>query len=191
MDQRFEFLFPALWAAWALYWWAASFDVKRTARRESVASRLSHIVPLALAVALLALRAVPPIPGFALRWLPLTAWPVWLGALLTAAGLAFTVWARRVLGRNWSAVVTLKSDHQLITTGPYRYARHPIYTGLLLAVAGSAMARGDVRALIALALAGAAFWRKLRIEEAWLRERFGSDYDAYARRVAALIPKLL
>jgi len=46
MDQRFEFLFPALWAAWALYWWAASFDVKRTARRESVASRLSHIVPL-------------------------------------------------------------------------------------------------------------------------------------------------
>jgi protein-S-isoprenylcysteine O-methyltransferase Ste14 len=191
MDPRLEILFPALWAAWALYWWAASFDVKPTARRESMASRLSHIVPLALAVALLASRAAPPIPGLALRWLPQAVWPAWLGALLTATGLAFTVWARRVLGRNWSAVVTLKSDHQLVTTGPYRYARHPIYTGLLLAVAGSAMARGDVRALLAIALAGAAFWRKLRIEEAWLRERFGSDYDAYAQRVAALVPKLL
>jgi protein-S-isoprenylcysteine O-methyltransferase Ste14 len=191
MDRQFEILFPALWAAWALYWWAASFDVKATARRESMASRLSHIVPLMLAVALLVSRAVPPIPGFALRWLPPTAWPLWLGALLTVAGLAFTVWARRVLGRNWSAVVTLKNDHQLVTSGPYRYARHPIYTGLLLAVAGSAMARGDVRALIALALAAVAFWRKLRIEEAWLRERFGRDYDDYARRVAALIPKLL
>jgi protein-S-isoprenylcysteine O-methyltransferase Ste14 len=191
VDQRFEIVFPALWAAWALYWWAATFDVKPTARRESMASRLSHIVPLALAVALLASRAVPPIAGFALRWLPPAAWPAWLGALLTGAGLAFTVWARRVLGRNWSAVVTLKSDHQLITSGPYRYARHPIYTGLLLAVLGSAMARGDVRALIALALATAAFWRKLRIEEAWLRERFGRDYDDYAQRVAALIPGLL
>jgi protein-S-isoprenylcysteine O-methyltransferase Ste14 len=182
-----ELPIAAAWALWALYWWAASFDVKPTAQRETVRSRLSHIVPLALAAALLLPRAAP-LPVLGWRWLPQLAWPHALGLMLTLTGLLFAVWARRTLGRDWSAVVTLKADHRLVTAGPYRFVRHPIYSGLLMALIGTAMLRGDLRALLALALALAAFWRKLRIEEAWMRRQFGAAYDGYARRVAALIP---
>jgi protein-S-isoprenylcysteine O-methyltransferase Ste14 len=185
-----DLAFAAAWLLWALYWWAASFDVKPTVRRESIASRLSHVVPLALAVALLVPRAAP-LPALAWRWLPPGAGPHAIGLSITLMGLLFTVWARRWLGTDWSAVVTVKAGHRLVTDGPYRFVRHPIYAGLLLAMAGTTMARGDLRALLALALALVAFWRKLRIEEAWMRQQFGAAYEAYARRVAALIPRLL
>jgi protein-S-isoprenylcysteine O-methyltransferase Ste14 len=78
-----------------------------------------------------------------------------------------------------------------VTSGPYRFVRHPIYTGLLLAFIGSALARGDWRGVLAVAIAFAALWRKLRIEERWMREEFGAAYEEYARRVAALVPFVL
>lgn len=77
-------------------------------------------------------------PGWA-RFLPPATRAFWSGAVLTAAGLLFTVWARQHIGRNWSAIVTIKQEHELPTTGPYALVRHPIYTGLLLALAGSAL----------------------------------------------------
>jgi len=103
----------------------------------------------------------------------------------------FTIWARRHLGRNWSGSVTIKADHELITTGPYRIARHPIYTGLLIAFAGNALVVGEVRGLIAFAIAFAALWRKLKLEERFMREQFGQAYVDYSRRVAAVVPFLL
>ena len=115
----------------------------------------------------------------------------WIGAAVTAAGLLFAVWARRHIGRNWSGQVTIKSDHELVTTGPYGMVRHPIYTGLLLAFAGTALAVGEVRGLLALAIACAALWRKLKLEERYMREQFGEAYVEYTRRVAAIIPFLL
>jgi len=114
-----------------------------------------------------------------------------VGAVLTVAGLLVSVWARVHLGRNWSATITVKKDHELITSGPYRFARHPIYSGLLLAFIGSALACGELRAILAVTLAFWALWRKLRIEEQWMREQFGTAYDEYARRVAALVPFVL
>jgi len=167
-----------------------SQDVKRTARREPVVSRLLHLVPLVLALLLV---AAPSIPGWVLceRFLPQAAWPFWIGAALTASGLLFAVWARRHIGANWSGTVTLKQDHELVTTGPYAIVRHPIYTGLLLALAGSAMARGELRGLLAVVIATLALWRKLGLEERWMREQFGARYDAYRHRVAALIPFVL
>jgi protein-S-isoprenylcysteine O-methyltransferase Ste14 len=103
----------------------------------------------------------------------------------------FAAWARVTLGRNWSATITVKQDHDLITSGPYRFVRHPIYTGLLLGLAGIAVARGEWRGVLGVVLAFGAFWRKLRIEERWMREQFGGAYDEYSRRVAALIPRIL
>jgi protein-S-isoprenylcysteine O-methyltransferase Ste14 len=87
--------------------------------------------------------------------------------------------------------VTLKEGHELIISGPYARVRHPIYTGLLLAFIGSAMAIGEWRAVLAFALASLAFWRKLRLEERLMHEQFGENYQAYCQRVPALIPFVL
>ena len=125
------------------------------------------------------------------RFVPLILWPVRLGAALTFAGIAFAIWARMWIAGNWSSDVTLKRDHELIVDGPYRFVRHPIYTGILLALAGTALAVGEWRALLAVVLAGAAYWRKLRIEEAVMRRQFGEAYARYAERVPALIPFLV
>jgi protein-S-isoprenylcysteine O-methyltransferase Ste14 len=179
-----------MWLSWLGYWWVASHNVKATSRRESYGSRLWHIVPLMIAVVLLWMPN-SPIEVLGERFLPVGAWPFWVGAVLTLTGLLVTVQARLHLGRNWSGTITLKQDHELITSGPYRFVRHPIYSGLLLAFVGSALARAEWRGLLAVALAFWALWRKLRIEEQWMRERFGSAYDEYARRVAALIPFML
>jgi protein-S-isoprenylcysteine O-methyltransferase Ste14 len=194
MQLVYRYLFPALWLSWAIYWWAMSRDVKATARHESVRSRLAHIVPLALAVVLLwSPRAPISLLDERILHLNRAAWLLlfWTGATLTLAGLLFSVWARVYLGRNWSGTVTVKEDHELITGGPYNIVRHPIYTGLLLAFIGSALARGDLRGVVAVALVLWAFWRKLRMEESWMREQFGEAYLAYSQRVAALVPFLL
>ena len=115
-------------------------------------------------------------------------WPFWLGAVLTAAGLLFTVWARRHIGRNWSAIVTIKEGHEFIASGPYAIVRHPIYTGLLLAFTGSALALGESRGVLAVAIVAWSLWRKLRLEERWMQQHFGEAYQEYCRRVAALLP---
>ncbi|MGJ7509446.1 methyltransferase family protein [Variovorax sp. GT1P44] len=190
MHLVYRYLFPALWLSWAAYWWAMSRNVKATVRHESVRSRMAHIVPLAMAAALLWIPN-PSLRLLAEHILPRTAWAFWIGAAVTLLGLLFSVWARVYLGRNWSGTVTLKQGHELITGGPYGIVRHPIYTGLLLGVVGSAFARGDLAGAVAVALAVWALWRKLRIEERWMREQFGEAYVAYSRRVAALVPFVL
>ena len=97
----------------------------------------------------------------------------------------------RYLGRNWGLTVTIREGHELITAGPYALVRHPIYTGLLLAFVGSAMARGEWRGVLAVAIASWTFWHRLRMEESWMRQQFGEAYQAYCRRVAALLPFIL
>jgi len=188
----YNLLFPAMWVAWAVYWWSPSHSLKATARRESIYSRLSYFVPLLLAVILL-FSPTLPIPVLGDRSLPLAQWRVWgaIGAAVNLAGLLFTVWARIHLGRNWSGTVTLKQDHELITSGPYAWVRHPIYTGLLLGFVGLAIARGEWRSILAVVIIALAFWRKLRIEESWMLEQFGDAYRSYRQRVAALIPGVI
>jgi protein-S-isoprenylcysteine O-methyltransferase Ste14 len=186
----YSYLFPTMWMSWALYWWALSRNVKDTARRESLVSRLLHIVPLVIAVLLLWLPSVP-LAFLDEVVLARTASLFWVGAALTAAGLLFTVWARVHLGTNWSGTVTIKKGHELVTSGPYAFVRHPIYTGLLLAFLGSALARDEFRGILAFILVLWALWRKLRNEERWMREQFGEAYLAYSRRVAAVIPFVL
>ena len=184
-----RWLFPVLWLAWALYWWLSSRDVKETTRRESVLSRWGHIGPMLVAAALL---WSPRLGGTVLgaRFMPWAPWQFWAGAAVTAGGLAFAVWARRHIGRNWSATVTLKQDHELVTSGPYALVRHPIYTGLLFGFLGSAFALGQWRGLLAVAIVWLALLRKYRLEERWMHERFGTAYDAYRARVKALVPFL-
>ena len=183
-------LLLAMWVTWLTYWLALSRSAKVSARREPGLSRFLHLGPLVLAGFLLGLPGMP-IPILGARFLPPAAWSFWSGAVLTAAGLLLTVWARQHIGRNWSAIVTIKQDHELITSGPYAIVRHPIYTGLLLAFAGSAVALGEWRGILAVGIVFLALWRKLGIEERWMREQFGEAYQAYSQRVAALVPFLL
>ena len=108
MNFVYRYLFSSLWLGWGLYWWALSRNVKPVARTESMYSRLSHIVPLAIAAILIGLPRIP-LSALGDRMLPLAAWPFWVGAVLTAAGLLFSVWARVHIGTNWSGIVTVKA----------------------------------------------------------------------------------
>lgn len=110
------------------------------------------------------------------------------GSAITASGLLFSVWARVHLGRNWSGIITLKEGHRLIRTGPYRLVRHPVYTGLLVAVIGSAMAVGTWDALIGVAIILLALLLKLRREETLLTSEFGEEYVTFKRETPGLVP---
>jgi protein-S-isoprenylcysteine O-methyltransferase Ste14 len=193
MAMSFGSLFGGVWVLWLAYWGISAIGVKPAIRVESSASRFfKYALPLMVAVVLL-LDSHGWLHGRLLggRFVPAELWVVWLGFALTVAGLAFTCWARVTLGRNWSGVVQLKQDHELIVRGPYSIVRHPIYTGLLLAFLGSAIAVGEWRALLATAIVGISFWYKLRQEERWLCELFGDQYRDFMRRVKALIPWVL
>jgi protein-S-isoprenylcysteine O-methyltransferase Ste14 len=187
MSRSQSFLIPGLWIAWLVYWYAAAWRTKASQYHEPPLSQLSHIVPLSFGVMLL---FFPAVAGGMLRGRVLPRADGWhyVGAALTAAGLAFAVAARIQLGGNWSGTVTLKQDHTLIRSGPYRWVRHPIYTGLLLAVFGTALAVGEWRGVLAIGFVVAAFLRKIAIEERFMREHFGAAYAEYSREVPALLP---
>lgn len=181
-----------LWLIFASYWLWGWLRVKRATRKEAILPRLlKYWLPLLIAIAL-----IGPGDWFGGSWLHARMYPTSVGiavsgALLTMLGVAFACWARYVLGRNWSSVVQVKQDHELIQSGPYRWVRHPIYTGLLLAFFGTAVAIGEWRGLICVVIVAVSFWFKLKLEERWMRENFGASYEAYMQRTKALIPGLL
>lgn len=176
----------AIWLAWLVLWVALAWHNKRDARRESWLSRAAHGVPVGIGAVLLFTRTGWRPLDFAL--LPRTIFNDAAAMLLTLAGLGFAIWARRTIGRNWSGTVTLKQGHELMRTGPYRLVRHPIYSGLLLALAGTVLAVDAPRAILGFALITLAFLRKIPIEERFMRDAFGAAYDEYARTTPALIP---
>ena len=183
-----RFLIPAMWCAWAAFWFAASFVTKPTRWRESIASQAAHVILLLAAVVLLTRpRWLPSM--LSARFVPAgNPLPV-LAAIIVAAGLGFAVWARAHLGRNWSGIVTVKEDHALVRTGPYRVVRHPIYTGLLLALIGTAAAIGEWRGVLAVIFVLIGFLWKIRVEEERMNANF-PEYAQYRRQTAALIPLL-
>jgi protein-S-isoprenylcysteine O-methyltransferase Ste14 len=185
-DDILRFAIPAMWLAWLLYWILAAGNVKANRWRESGSSRASVAIPGLIAAILLS-RHTRIVPVLNQHFVPPSLLLAPLGTIAVAAGLGFAVWARVHLGRNWSATVTVKEDHALIRTGPYRYVRHPIYTGMLLALAGTALAIGEWRGVLAVALVLLAFWRKISLEEQRMRDTF-PEYDDYRRTTSALIP---
>ena len=122
------------------------------------------------------------------RFVPEAAALSWTGLALTVAGILFAAWARFYLGGNWSLSVTVKQGHTLIRGGPYAAVRHPIYSGLSLAVLGTALAVGEFRGLVAVGLVVFGFRHKSLMEERFMREEFGAGYERYCREVKALIP---
>ncbi|MGH7175023.1 MAG: methyltransferase family protein [Minisyncoccia bacterium] len=111
----------------------------------------------------------------------------WLGAVLCVLGIALAFWARFYLGRNWGMAGSVKDNPELVTGGPYRFIRHPIYTGIILAMAGSALTAGLWWAVV-LVVAGVYFIMSARKEEALMAGTFPAEYSAYKARTKMLVP---
>src|SRR5262249_18572857 len=150
----------ACWLVFVVVWLAASVWTKRTVYRESAGERARYWLLLVIAYVLLTQGRKFPYP-FGLILVPQTPSTAWIGAILCGCGLAVAIWARIAIGRNWSGVVTLKEDHEMVQRGPYRFVRHPIYTGLQSMFFGTAIAFGHLAAFIGVALVFASFWIKL------------------------------
>jgi protein-S-isoprenylcysteine O-methyltransferase Ste14 len=190
MTLHYWLLVPALWIAWGIYWYAAAANVKAARRREPPLSRAAHLVPLIAAIYLMAARDSGEGWLFS-KFLTRSMISFWGGVIVLATGLAFSIWARRYLGRNWSGIVTVKENHELIRTGPYRWVRHPIYSGLLVGFAGTAITVGEWRGIVATVLTAYAFLLKIRLEERLMIETFGDAYRRYRSEVKALIPFII
>jgi protein-S-isoprenylcysteine O-methyltransferase Ste14 len=113
----------------------------------------------------------------------------WVGIALSALGVAFSLWAIVTLGRHYDLVLEVHLDHELVRRGPYALVRHPVYTGLALHFAGVCLATGNLMLIAGTLLVSfPAFYLRARAEEALLRDRFGAEYEKYAREVRMLVP---
>ena len=174
-----------IWVAVGVVWLVAALASKRVARREALASKVLHMAIMTAALALV----FPPLPilgglpvgPLSWRFAPPSPVIAWAGLALTAAGNAFAVWARLLLGGNWSSTVTVKQDHSLIRRGPYAIVRHPIYAGFLLALLGTALVLGQWRGLAGLVLAFLGWRMKSRLEETFLSAQFGAAVGPASR----------
>ncbi len=178
-----------IWIALGCVWLIAAAGSKTAARRQSAGSRIGQVAILLFGFWSLALGSQWARRGIlAGRFLPESRGTILAGIVVTAAGAGIAIWARLILGSNWSGTVTVKQDHELIRSGPYRFVRHPIYSGLLLGVLGTVIAIGEIRGLLSLAAVFAGLWWKSRTEEGFMMEQFGERYAQYRREVKALIP---
>ncbi|HEX7077219.1 MAG TPA: isoprenylcysteine carboxylmethyltransferase family protein [Candidatus Eisenbacteria bacterium] len=176
-----------LWEVWLVSWLLAAIWSSRTVIHQPVAERLLHTTIIAAGTILL--FASPRALGPLLE--PLFPEPVWLGwaaVALAFLGFAYSWWARLHLGRLWSGTVTLKQDHAIVRSGPYAITRHPIYTGLLAALIGTAVIRDAGAALLGLLVLLVGLVIKLRQEERLLIAHFGPAYRDYQAQVRALVP---
>jgi protein-S-isoprenylcysteine O-methyltransferase Ste14 len=177
-----------IWFAWAVLWLLMALWSKPSKRREFAWQRLEHVLPMAVGFIFTFNR------NFAWQFLgdriiPQNDAVTILGLMLTAGGLLFAVWARIALGANWSGTVTIKTGHNLIRRGPYKWIRHPIYTGILLSFLGTVLLLGEVRAFCGFALVLFALYRKAKREESFLSEEFGEGFAEHARHTGMFLPR--
>jgi protein-S-isoprenylcysteine O-methyltransferase Ste14 len=187
MNQPVAIIVCILWVAFFMYWWIPVLWTRTRVRK--VASRGSFlsltVLPVVAVVIPLCLFA-PWLYGS--RLLPDTLPVVLAGLLVNVLGIGFAIWARWHLGTNWSARPAIKENHTITRTGPYVFVRHPIYTGILIGILGTAIATGSFVAFISIFLVLGVFLAKIRIEETFLLEEFGEEYARYRREVKALVP---
>jgi protein-S-isoprenylcysteine O-methyltransferase Ste14 len=174
------------WIIFLGYWLISAQRAKAVAEKQSLLSALAHRIPVGLGWWMLAYQGLPPPMNLVL--IPRTDWALVIGAVVCVFGLFITVWARRTLAGNWSSDVTFKQGHELVKTGPYRFVRHPIYTGLLVMCLGSAIEIGRLRCWLSIVVVGIGFWIKLTQEESLMLRHFPDAYPVYQKRVKALVP---
>lgn len=175
------------WYAFGLFWLLAAFRVKATKSIEPAPARIFTAALLVAAFYLLFTRDLP-FAWLSQRFIPATSPIPEIGVAMTYIGAALAIWARIAIGSNWSARVMVKEGHELVRSGPYAYVRHPIYTGLLLAIAGTALIIGEWRGVVAVAIVAVAHSLKAKREEAAMIAEFGESYQQYRERTGFLFP---
>ena len=191
--QAYSLVSKIIFGCWLVFvatWVIAAISTKRTVYRETRAQRLRYWIWLVIAYFLMMYGPRFPYP-LSLRIVPQVAPAAIIAAILCVIGLAIALWARFTLGRNWSGIVTLKEGHELVERGPYRFVRHPIYTGILTMVFATALALGHLAGFAATLLMFASFWIKLRDEEKLMLQQFPEQYPAYRQRAKRIIPFVL
>jgi protein-S-isoprenylcysteine O-methyltransferase Ste14 len=176
-------------AAWWLF--EAVMNVRQWLRAGRGLSRDPTYVLMYVTVAAAVIAAQVLGRRGGLLWPGGRIWPVVTGLTLIVACVAIRAWSIITLGRFFQYSIRIQSGHDVVTTGPYRFVRHPSYTGLILGVAGYALACGDVWSLVAAAaLAGFGLTVRIRVEERQLRDSLGADYATFAAHHKRLIPGL-
>jgi protein-S-isoprenylcysteine O-methyltransferase Ste14 len=185
----YGFIIIGCWLIFIGYWIVSAFSSKATMERGSFASTLLYRIPLIIGGILIWTFHV---------WHPPMTMPItpeseatrWAGAFVCVAGLAIAIWARGTLGSNWSSNVQFKEGHQLIRKGPYRFARHPIYTGILVMCSAQGIQFGRLHFWLGFVIIGIGLWIKLKQEETVMLKYF-SEYAEYRKQVRALVPFVL
>jgi protein-S-isoprenylcysteine O-methyltransferase Ste14 len=175
-----ELVFAIGWTAFWIYWLAAAFSMKRGRVAWSRELRIRAVILVAV---ILLFR----VGGFRDHGLNSAPWRAGLGLLLLVLGLGLAIWARVHIGSNWGTPMSQKDEPELVTSGPYRLVRHPIYSGILIATVGTAVALSWMW-LIATALAGVYFIYSATVEERYLSEQFPDTYSNYRRSTKMLVP---
>lgn len=187
IDPSPMWISAALWFWFETYWTMKAKGAAATKSAESPKSRAVH-TRLFMAAILLYFLGVPGLNG---NWLPVARWVSPAGVAISAFGLWFAIWARKTLGKHWSGELTVKEGHEIVKSGPYRFIRHPIYTGILCMGLGTAVTSNAWHGLLGFAVMSFAYARKIRMEERWLVDAFGEPYAEYKKSTWALVPGIL
>lgn len=177
------------WSTLGVVWLGLMFTNKRTQERDRPGSQVLYRAPMLLAY-VLAFSPLLWVGVLGQPWVPRNSTEQLVGAAVTVAGVAFAIWARLSIGRNWSGVVTVKEEHELIRRGPYAWIRHPIYTGLIAAMIGTALVIDRWACVLATFILATSFVFKSRIEEQFMRRTFGPDYEEYCGHTGAFLPRI-
>lgn len=192
----FFMMFTAAMAVRAYYGWKIWRADRRgwlcqneAVEREGAWSMLLRSVLFLYMLAAVALYATNPawLSAFAI---PLPAWSRWLGVGLSVIGFLLLVWVHHTLGRHWSTSLQLREQHTLITSGPYRWARHPMYTALFSVFAGLALVSANWLLVLLVVAAISVLYARIGKEEAMMIEQFGDEYRAYMQRTGRFLPHL-
>jgi len=182
--------FKVIWIGWVASWAAASWWSGRTERRAATCDPWIYRIVIFAGAVLIApwtSRALVERPTWQLGYYGAFALVV-----VMLMGLGLTWWARILLGRLWSSAITRKEKHRLVDTGPYAFVRHPIYTGLIIALLATAATEATRVALLGALLVALGLWVKARAEEYFLLSELGLEaYASYRRRVPMLVPFLM
>ena len=183
-------IIAGLWLLFVAYWAVAAIGAKRNAGsrvwRAGIGLRLILILLIAVVVRFPALREFLAETQRAARHSDILGWA---GVVLCVLGFGLAMVARWYLGRNWGMPMSRKEQPELISSGPYGYIRHPIYTGLILAMLGSAIGVNIYWAVMLLPVGGY-FIYSARREEANMLQLFPEQYAAYMARTGMLAPRL-
>jgi len=184
----YNYIFLVSWIVFLVYWGVTAIGSKKNIQQPGLlGSNVLFRVVFLLAVILILSRPGPAMWLHQHQYLMLKPIAKPIGALCCVVGITLAIWSRKILGKNWGMPMSLKEEPELVTVGPYNYIRHPIYTGVLLAILGSALAVGIVWFIVFIGGIIYFTWSALQEQKNMLR-LFPEQYPVYKQRTKMFIP---